>query len=276
MLACMNGSRWISLIVGGVFALAAVAAAPAVADEAAPPSANLEVAARWSTDTAGKAILVVDVHNAGAAAVERPWLQLDSQSIPSGDIQPGCLEVQAVAPPNAVSLVGTGLTRCLLAPLAANETRRVVVYVPSPGLQGAVLASGYSVMATGDDGVRGSAKSSTVLKPPPAITVTVARNQNPVRGFRVTLDAAKAGTVLVRLSVPELRKPAAGINVQRTLTFPARGVRTVTLRAHGSTLRRLRQALRDGAWKATLVVDFTPGDKWAPASVVRTPPISRR
>ncbi len=272
----MTRSRCTRLVVGGALALAAVAAAPAVADVAAPPAPNLEVAARWSADTSGKTILVVDVHNAGATAVERPWLQLDSQSIPPGDIQPGCLDVQTVPPPNAVSLVGTGLTRCLLAPLAAEETRQVVVHVPSPALQGAVVASGYSVMATGDDGVRGGVKSSTVLKPPPAITVAAAGNQNPARGFRVRLRATKAGRALVRLAVPEFRKGSGAVSVQRTVTFPAKGTRTVTLRAHGSTLRRLRQALRDGAWKAVLVVEFTPSDRWAPASVVRNPRISRR
>jgi len=261
----MERKRWVTMMVGGAFALAAMAAAtPAAADDggaAAYPSPKVFLESHWYTDKAGKVSLALTLRNRGPA-LERPWLQIYTPGVPASAWWPACLEYQDVAPWTMGVASSGGLTRCRLAPLAEGEVRHVEMLAAKFPV---TRIGTIQLVVAGDDGnVNQTAPALALRLDPVGATYRIAPRQHPTRGLKVVVRALRPGAAEIVVAVRRSADTTENLYLRGVARFAKPGRRTVTLKPRGPVLRQLRYALRHGTAEASFEATYRPADGMQP------------
>jgi len=262
----MERKRWVTMMVGGAFALAAMAAAtPAVADDGgagASPAPKVTLEGDWYTDKAGKVSLALTLHNHGPA-LERLWLQIYTPGVPASAWWPACLEHQDVAPWTMGLASSGGLTRCRLAPMAEGETRHVEMLPEKIG--DPAKLGGLRLVVAGDDGNVNQTSPVLVMRlDPVGATYRIAPRQRPTRGLKVVVRALRPGAAELVVAIRRSADTTENLYLRGVARFDKPGRRTVTLKPRGKVLRQLRHALSHGTAEASFQAMYRPADGMQP------------
>ncbi len=179
----------------------------------------------------GRMRIEITVHNAGPLSADLPVLKT------SGAV-PARWE--------------NGSSELKLAPLAAGESRMLMLVADSPSGAGPVIA----VSAEGPDLAPGDNMTTFILGAPPAFTVTAAKRQTLRKGIKVDVGGPAGGSARVTVAFKVRGRP---VRVTRTVKLKPFTARTVTLRPGGATRRSLERALRRGPLTAAITVRTLDG-----------------
>jgi hypothetical protein len=180
---------------------------------------DLRVSAVPARDPDGRLRIAVTLTNAGSIPADVP--SLDSSLLSGARWEGACLP-QSVFP------------RCLSTPLAAGESRVLVIRAEDPAATTATITTS----SEGQDLAPVDNSTAVAFAPAPPFAIVPAKAQHLSRGIKVDVRAVRAGPA--RLTAA-FKVRGHTITLARTVTLAPNVARTVTLRPGGAKLRSLRR-----------------------------------